>query len=415
MADVFLSYKKEERAEAERVVLALEAAAYSVWWDDNLTPRSSWDAEIERELKAAKAVLVLWSPLATDEISFVRIEASYAKDHGKLVPARIERCDLPLRFRDVQTADLTGWDRCDPEHAEWRRTLRWLSLLVGRQPRPFSVPPTPKDRALDLEPSVPEAGGSKPPAGLDSLNIAVIGGMKVGKSTLLNALLAPVETMNRPLLPMDDLPCTATLVKLRYSGTPYCRPHVWDRTRNSFGAAMHEWSFTEFHERARIYINGRESNISDSIAFEVGLPSPLLRAGVTLLDTPGTNNDSYLTEITRSTLAEIDAAIIVYRSDALPGEAEIEFHEEVLQRVAKVFTIVNLWRSTTASTTLETQVRRRLSLNPRCTLEEQDVFFVQLKDATDVSYAMDLRLMTDPGFLNFQDRLAQFAASERSA
>jgi MFS family permease len=134
MADVFVSYKKEERATALLVVAALQAAGYSVWWDDDLTPRASWDAEIEQEIFRAKAVLVLWSPASVAESSFVRREASYAQDHGKLVPAWIERCALPLRFRDIQTADLSGWDRTSQAHREWRRVLSWIADLAGATP-----------------------------------------------------------------------------------------------------------------------------------------------------------------------------------------------------------------------------------------------------------------------------------------
>jgi hypothetical protein len=140
MADVFLSYKKEERAKAELVVRALEVAEYSVWWDERLTPRGSWDAEIERQIKAAKVVLVLWSSLSAAENSFVRKEAGYALDHGKLIPARIDHCELPLRFRDIQTADLTGWDPRDPTYPEWRRALDWITPLVGREQR-YMLPP----------------------------------------------------------------------------------------------------------------------------------------------------------------------------------------------------------------------------------------------------------------------------------
>jgi hypothetical protein len=134
MADVFVSYKKQERAKAEAIVAALQSAGYSVWWDEDLTPRTSWDAEIEREIAAAKAVLVLWSPKAADERSFVRLEAGYALDHGKLAPAFVERCTLPLRYRDVQTADLSRWDLRDAAHPEWRRALNWIAALVGRAP-----------------------------------------------------------------------------------------------------------------------------------------------------------------------------------------------------------------------------------------------------------------------------------------
>ncbi len=146
MADVFVSYKKEDRALAEAVVAAVEAAGYGAWWDNDLTPRTTWDAEIEREIEAARAVLVLWTPRSVSEKSFVRNEADYAMQNGKLVPAWLERCNLPLAFRRVQTADLTRWDRRDQSHLEWRKVLGWIGTLVGRgaaaspAPAPMAAP-----------------------------------------------------------------------------------------------------------------------------------------------------------------------------------------------------------------------------------------------------------------------------------
>ena len=64
MADVFISYKKEDFQLAERVVAALQAEGFLVWWDDSLTPESAWDAELEREIAAAAAVR-LPTPIAT--------------------------------------------------------------------------------------------------------------------------------------------------------------------------------------------------------------------------------------------------------------------------------------------------------------------------------------------------------------
>lgn len=135
MADIFLSYKREDRAVAAEIAAALRNAGYSVWWDDDLTPRTSWDAEIEREIKAATAVLVLWSPGAARENSFVRKEAGFALELDKLVPAWIMRCELPLRYRDIQTADLTQWNRTDPNNKQWQHVLDWIARLVGRPPK----------------------------------------------------------------------------------------------------------------------------------------------------------------------------------------------------------------------------------------------------------------------------------------
>lgn len=143
MADVFLSYKKEDRALAEQVVQALTVAGYSVWWDNDLTPRTSWDAEIEKEIASAKAVLVLWTPKAVAESSFVRVEANYAKDNHKLVPAWLQKCTLPLAFSMIQTADLSGWDRRSQNHHEWRKALLWIEALAGPPRKPAATHTTP--------------------------------------------------------------------------------------------------------------------------------------------------------------------------------------------------------------------------------------------------------------------------------
>src|SRR6187455_1059277 len=97
MADVFVSYKKEDFDIASRLVTALKQHELSVWWDDGLTPKAAWDASIEREIAAAAAVLVLWTPRSVGS-DWVRTEAHYALDRAKLVPVMLEACPIPLAF-----------------------------------------------------------------------------------------------------------------------------------------------------------------------------------------------------------------------------------------------------------------------------------------------------------------------------
>lgn len=125
MADVFVSYKREDRAAVTAVVEALRSEGFSVWWDDAIGPDRAFDEIIEREIAAAKAVVVAWSPRAV-KAEWVRTEAHYAADAGKLVPMMIAPCELPLAFRLKQTADLGGWagDLADPR---WRKLVSWVA------------------------------------------------------------------------------------------------------------------------------------------------------------------------------------------------------------------------------------------------------------------------------------------------
>ncbi|HRE42665.1 MAG TPA: TIR domain-containing protein [Terricaulis sp.] len=134
MADVFLSYKREDQQIARDVAADLEAEGYSVFFDVRIEVGDSWDATIERELNAAKAAVVLWSAKSR-ESKWVRREAREAMARGILCPAMISRCKIPLEFSDVQTADLIGRRAGDRAHAEWRRLCDGVGRCVGRKAR----------------------------------------------------------------------------------------------------------------------------------------------------------------------------------------------------------------------------------------------------------------------------------------
>lgn len=129
MADVFLSYKREDAETARRIVDAIRESGISVWWDDGITPRQAWDAEIEEAISAASTVLVLWSQRSVSS-EWVRTEAHYGKDRDKLVPALIEPCTIPIAFTLTQTVNLCGWSG-DRSHLQWRKLLTWISDIVS--------------------------------------------------------------------------------------------------------------------------------------------------------------------------------------------------------------------------------------------------------------------------------------------
>src|SRR5579885_1602820 len=74
VSEVFISYSHAAQAEAEAVSAALRAAGYEVWRDDLLPPHRPYADVIEERLRAAKAVLVLWSAEAVKS-QWVRAEA----------------------------------------------------------------------------------------------------------------------------------------------------------------------------------------------------------------------------------------------------------------------------------------------------------------------------------------------------
>jgi TolB-like protein len=110
MSDVFVSYKAEDRKRVRPLVDALEADGLSVWWDAQIGGGDEWRRSIERELDAAKCVLVIWSKRSTaPEGRFVRDEASRAMERGVYLPVRIDNVRLPLGFGETQALSLAGW------------------------------------------------------------------------------------------------------------------------------------------------------------------------------------------------------------------------------------------------------------------------------------------------------------------
>lgn len=147
MADIFLSYAREDTARAEVVAKALESAGYDVFWDSEIPPGSTWADYLEEKLSNAKVLLVLWSKASTQS-QWVREEARIGRDKGKLLPALLDGTQPPFGFGEVQAADLSDWNG-QSDHPAWKRLLAGLQALVTRdgaaapQPRPTPPPPPP--------------------------------------------------------------------------------------------------------------------------------------------------------------------------------------------------------------------------------------------------------------------------------
>ncbi|MGH9195289.1 MAG: TIR domain-containing protein [Acidimicrobiia bacterium] len=143
MADVFISYAREDRARAKRLADALEARGLSVWWDREILAGQAFDEVIEAELHKAETVVVLWS-MHSVASEWVKNEAAEAEERGTLVPARIDAVKPPLQFRRKQTVDLIDWED-EPDHPELDALCRGISAHLGRQSTPHPATPATLD------------------------------------------------------------------------------------------------------------------------------------------------------------------------------------------------------------------------------------------------------------------------------
>ncbi|MEO5812799.1 MAG: TIR domain-containing protein [Rhodanobacter sp.] len=130
MADVFISYARGDKARVAPLVAAIEAMGWSVWWDPEITPGQEFDDQIDAEIDAARAVLVVWTPISVTS-RWVRGEAREAAERGILVPVRFEQARLPMDVRAIHTTDLDGWGG-DPASPPAQEFLRALSAMIAR-------------------------------------------------------------------------------------------------------------------------------------------------------------------------------------------------------------------------------------------------------------------------------------------
>ena len=150
-SDIFLSYSREDARDVERLAAALQAAGYRCWWDRELASGVHYLSETEAKLKAAKAVVVLWSKTSITS-HWVADEAAAGRDDGRLAALSFDGSMPPLGFRQFQVTDFSSW-KGGLDEAPFRSLLKGLerigpaaSVAPGADPVPpraAAFPPTP--------------------------------------------------------------------------------------------------------------------------------------------------------------------------------------------------------------------------------------------------------------------------------
>lgn len=144
MSDVFISYKRENLAAVQHIVEGLRSAGLSVWYDQDIAPDAPWEATIERELEAAKVVIVAWSEAAVTSEN-VKAEARRARNQGKLIQVFVEACSPPLFFGERQGVDLSSWSGNAGDNRFQATLAAARAVIAGHKP-PHGVGYAPRRR-----------------------------------------------------------------------------------------------------------------------------------------------------------------------------------------------------------------------------------------------------------------------------
>ncbi|HSQ95657.1 MAG TPA: TIR domain-containing protein [Croceibacterium sp.] len=151
-SDIFLSYAHNDAEVARKFAEAFKREGFDVWWDDDLRSGQVFDEAIETALRAAIAVVVLWSPHSVSS-RWVRAEATLADRNRTLVPVTIAPCERPIIFELTHTADLTGWNG-DGTVAAWQDLLRDIRGSIKKAPSAApaesSISPSAPPASIDI-------------------------------------------------------------------------------------------------------------------------------------------------------------------------------------------------------------------------------------------------------------------------
>jgi WD40 repeat protein len=127
LADIFISYSQGSPEATQDLAVDLASKGYTVWFDSRLLPMDVFWKVIRDEIRAAKAVVVIWSPRAV-ESEWVYAEAKMAHEMKKLICVRtpdVAAFDVPMPFNGMNVAPVG-------ERAKIYEALTKLGLAAGQ-------------------------------------------------------------------------------------------------------------------------------------------------------------------------------------------------------------------------------------------------------------------------------------------
>src|SRR4030066_1748128 len=158
-------------------------------------------------------------------------------------------------------------------------------------------------------------------------NLVVLGQFKRGKTPLINALLGA------EILPTAIVPLTSIATILTYGETLNIKVYYNDgRVTEIELASLPQYVTEEGNSR-------NEKNVQEVI---ITYPSPYLRDGVRLIDTPGVGSVyEHNTDVAYQYLPKSDAALFLLSVDQPVSKAELDFLKDVKEYSHRIFFLQN--------------------------------------------------------------------------
>src|SRR5919199_2611234 len=257
--------------------------------------------------------------------------------------------------------------------------------------------------------------------------LLVLGDMKRGKSTFLNALIG------ENLLPSDVNPCTAILTVLRYGNQKKVTVHFSD------GKPPEQLDFKEFKRKYTIdpgeakQLEQDKKQAFPNVDYAVvEYPLPLLEKGIEIVDSPGLNDTEARNELSLGYIHKCHAILFILRASQPLTLGERRYLDNYIKnRGLTIFFLINAWDeirqemldpdNLEAVQEAENKVRQvfQTNLSDYCQVDGSDVYQERVFELSSLK-ALRLRLKNplDPlektGFPEFMAALNTFLTKERA-
>lgn len=135
MAQIFLSYAREDEEKVRQLYQKLSDAGFKPWMDTkDIMPGENWKLAIQEAIRGSDFVLICLSANSTNKRGFIQKEIKYALDTCQekletdifLIPVRLEGVEVPRSLRDFHWLDLF-------EENGWKRLVETLQEGMKRQ------------------------------------------------------------------------------------------------------------------------------------------------------------------------------------------------------------------------------------------------------------------------------------------
>ncbi len=162
---------------------------------------------------------------------------------------------------------------------------------------------------------------------MNTFNLVVVGQFKRGKTSLINALIGA------DILPVAVVPLTSIVTIIAYGETLNIKVFFSEgRTLDIAPESLPDY-VTE---------KGNPKNIKDVSEVIITYPSPYLKDGVRLIDTPGVGSIyQHNTDVAYRYLPKADAALFLLSVDQPMSKAELDFLGDVKEYSNKIFFLLN--------------------------------------------------------------------------